>query len=141
MFGCFKKKPENRRYYKRMMIAMAVYLVSLFASEWLIEDRGLSGLPAYALAIVPGLAVASIIWIVGRLIVEESDEFIRMLIVRQSLIATGFAFTLAAIWGFLEQYMLVDHLAAYWWPILWCFGLGIGAISNKISHGASGAIL
>ena len=38
---------------------------------------------------MPGLAICGVFWAIGRLIVDEKDEFIRMLIVRQTLIATG----------------------------------------------------
>ncbi|MCB2067481.1 MAG: hypothetical protein KDE15_12680 [Erythrobacter sp.] len=131
-------KAPQRRYVRRMALAMAIYVASLFLADHLIEDRGVSGLAAYALALVPGLCVASIFWIVGRLIVEQDDEFLRMLIVRQSLIATGLAFTGAAVWGFLEQFDLVAHVDAYWWPVWWCFGLGAGGLANRITHGTWG---
>ena len=57
---------------------------------------------AYPLAILPGLAIAGVFLAIGRLIVEEEDEFIRMLIVRQSLIATGFASSISTVYGFLD---------------------------------------
>ncbi|KLI65169.1 hypothetical protein AAV99_02535 [Aurantiacibacter marinus] len=117
---------------------MALYLGSLFAAEILIEDRGLSGWPAYMLAALPGLAFAAVFWIFVRLIVEERDEFFRMLYVRQLMVATGIALTAAAVWGFLETYMPVPHVRAFWWPTIWCFGLGIGAIYNKITMGTFG---
>lgn len=130
--------PPQRRYVQRLALAMAIYLGSLFLAEYLIEDRGLTGPGAYALAAIPGLCVASIFWIVGRLIIEQTDEFLRMLLVRQSLIATGLAFTAAAVWGFLEEYLLVAHVSAYWWPVWWCFGLGVGAAVNRATHGTWG---
>ena len=63
-----------------------------------------------------------------------------MLYVRQGLIATGITMTAAAVWGFLENYFIIDHIEAFWWPTLWCFGIGIGAISNKIKYGTFGEI-
>ncbi|WP_052768854.1 hypothetical protein [Aurantiacibacter marinus] len=133
-----RAKPEKLRYLIRIALAMALYLGSLFAAEILIEDRGLSGWPAYMLAALPGLAFAAVFWIFVRLIVEERDEFFRMLYVRQLMVATGIALTAAAVWGFLETYMPVPHVRAFWWPTIWCFGLGIGAIYNKITMGTFG---
>lgn len=141
MIADFKKKPEARRYLVRIALAMVLYLASLFAAEVLIEDRGLSGWPAYALAALPGLAFAAVFWIFVRLIVEERDEFVRMLYVRQMLVATGIALTAAAVWGFVETYLPVPHVAAFWWPTLWALGTGVGAIYNKITMGASGQCL
>ena len=133
-----RAKPEKLRYLIRIALAMALYLGSLFAAEILIEDRGLSGWPVYALAALPGLSFAAIFWIFLRLIVEERDEFFRMLYVRQMLVATGLALTAAAVWGFLETYMPVPHIRAFWWPTIWCVGLGIGAIYNKLTMGTFG---
>lgn len=128
----------SRRYLLRIAAAMVLYLGSLIACEWLIEDGGLTGPAAYALAALPGLAFAAVPWIFTRLIVEEKDEFFRMLYVRQLLVASGLTLTAAAVWGFLETYLPVPHIAAFWWPTLWCFGLGVGAVYNKLTMGTFG---
>ena len=128
------------RYLLRMALTMAFYLITLMAAEHFIEDIGVTGLAAAFFAFLPGLSFAGVIWVFGGLIVEEKDEFHRLLYIRQGLIATGISFTLAAIWGFLETYNIVDPVAAFWWPTIWCFGLGIGAIFNKIKYGTYGEI-
>lgn len=138
MTGKSKLKPEKRRYLVRIVLAMALYLGSLFAAEVLIEDRGMTGWPAYLLAALPGLAFASIFWIFARLVVEERDEFFRLLYIRQLMVATGLTLTAAAVWGFLETYLPVEHIRAFWWPTIWCLGLGIGAIYNKLTLGTYG---
>lgn len=134
------KARASHRYLLRMGLTMAFYLTTLLAAEHLIEDRGVTGWLAAFLALLPGLSFAGVVWVFGGLIIEEKDEFFRMLYVRQGLIATGISFTLAAIWGFLETYDIVGPVAAFWWPTIWCFGLGIGAIFNKIKYGAYGEI-
>lgn len=138
MISDLNKKPEVRRYLVRLVAAMAIYLGSLVACERLIEDGGLTGPPAYALAAVPGLAFAAVPWIFTRLIVEERDEFLRLLYVRQAMVATGITLTAAAVWGFMETYMAVTHMKAFWWPNIWCVGLGVGALYNKVTMGTAG---
>ena len=128
-------KPENKRYLIRIGVAMVIYLASLYAAETLIEDKGLGGPPAFALASIPGLCLAAIFWLHARLIVEEQDEFLRLLYVRQSLVATGIALTAAAVWGFLEKYLLVAHVEALWWPTIWCFATAVGGVYNRITYG------
>ena len=128
------------RYLTRMAITMAFYLITLFMAEHFVEDRGVTGPLAFFIALLPGLSFAGVIWIFGALIVEEKDEFFRLLYVRQGLIATGVAFTLAAVWGFLETYGQVAPVAAFWWPTIWCAGIGVGAIANKIQYGTYGEI-
>lgn len=128
------------RYLTRMALTMAFYLITLFLAEHFIEEVGVTGPVAVLLALLPGLSFAGVVWIFGALIVEEQDEFFRLLYVRQGLIATGVSFTLAAIWGFLETYNIVEPVAAFWWPVLWCAGIGLGAIANKVKYGTYGEI-
>ncbi|TRD11245.1 hypothetical protein FGU71_04860 [Erythrobacter insulae] len=137
-----REKPPSasHRYLGRMAIVMAFYLVTLFLAEHWIDNEGLIGPLALILALLPGLSFAGVVWIFGGLIVEEKDEFYRMLFVRQGLIATAISFTLAAVWGFLETYGQVEPVAAFWWPTIWCFGLGIGGVFNKIKYGTFGEI-
>ncbi|AWW73345.1 hypothetical protein CD351_02765 [Erythrobacter sp. KY5] len=138
--GASRNGPAAKRYLTRLAITMAFYLITLFMAEHFIEDMGVTGPLAVLLALLPGLSFAGVIWIFGALIVEEQDEFYRMLYVRQGLIATGVAFTLAAVWGFLETYKIVEPVAAFWWPTLWCVGIAIGAVANKLKYGTFGEI-
>ena len=131
-------KRATRRYLWRLSAAMVFYIASLFLAEYVIEDLLITGPIAAISAALPGLAFAGIFWIFAALIIEEEDEFFRLLYVRQGLIATGIALTGAAIWGFLERYFIVEHLEAFWWPTLWCFGLGVGAIFNKLKYDTFG---
>ena len=131
-------KPSTRRYLWRIAATMALYLASLFLAEYVIEDLLITGPIAAICAALPGLAFAGVFWIFAALIVEEKDEFYRLLYVRQGLIATGITLTAAAICGFLERYAILPHVEAFGWPTIWCFGLGIGAIFNKIKYDTFG---
>ena len=62
-----------------------------------------------------------------------------MLMVRQTLWASGFALSLATVWGFLESFDLVGHWDGYWVAVAWFFGLGIGALANKLTVGETGS--
>ena len=135
-----KASPPARRYLGRLAATMGLYLGSLFLAEYVIEDLLITGPIAAICAAIPGLAFAGVFWIFAALIVEEKDEFFRLLYVRQGLIATGVTLTIAAVWGFLERYFIVEHVEAFWWPTIWCFGLGIGAIFNKIKYGEFGEV-
>jgi hypothetical protein len=117
---------------------MAFYIITLFIAVRLIGHGGVRGVLAHVLAILPGLSVAGIFWAVGKLLVEETDEYLRMLLVRQTLVATAFALSLATVWGFLENFDLVPHVDAYYIAILWFAGLGVGALYNRITLGQDG---
>jgi hypothetical protein len=131
-------KPEARRNLSRTAIVMAIYVAGILAAKYLIGEGGLTGPPAYVLALVPGLAMAALFWTSGRMIAETEDEFMRMLAVRQHLIAAGFAMAAASVWGTLEMFDLVQHVGAFYIVVLWTVGIFIGMIANRITHGVWG---
>jgi hypothetical protein len=131
-------KPAARRNLWRTAAVMAVYVLGLLAARFLIRDHGVSGAPAYALALIPGLAMAALFWISGKTIAETEDEFMRMLAVRQHLIAAGFAMAVASVWGTLEMFDLVQHVAAIYIVMLWAAGIFLGMIVNRVTHGVWG---
>jgi hypothetical protein len=88
-------------------------------------------------AILPAIPIILVFAAVGRYLIEEGDEYLRMLMVRQTLWASGFALSLATIWGFLESFDLVGHIDAYYIAMLWFFGLGVGAVMNRLTLGAT----
>lgn len=127
-----------RRYTWRVGVAMAIYLGSMVAANYLIGRDLVSGPLIWPLALIPGLAVSGVFYAVAMFLVEQKDEFLRVLMVRQTLVATGFALTVATIWGFLESFELVPHVDAYWVAILWFAGLGLGALVNRLTLGTAG---
>lgn len=128
----------SARYAKRMLVITAVYVASLLAALLLVDGDAPLSPSAVLLALAPGLAVAAYFWAIARLLVEMEDEFLRMLFVRQSLIATGLTLAAASVWGFLENFGMAPHVDAFWWPIAWFAGLGLGAIANRVQYGTSG---
>ena len=120
----------QRRYNSRVIILAIVYAAALLPVCWLFAHHLVAGPLAYLLGILPALPVSGFFVAIGLYLTEERDEYLRMLLVRQSLIATGVAMTAATFWGFLEGFDLVRHVVGYAWPIVWFGGLGFGACVN-----------
>lgn len=136
---CLGKGVAQKRYVKRVAVSTSLYLAS-FALLTFVSKGYEPSLPLRTfLAVLPGLAIIGVFWAIARLIVEETDEFMRMLIVRQALIASGFSLSVATVWGFLETADVVVHVDAYWWAVAWFLGLGVGAAVNRIQYGTWGA--
>jgi DNA-binding XRE family transcriptional regulator len=93
---------------------MAAYIVTLAAALRYVGEGDVTGPAAYLLALLPGLSIAAVFWAIGRLMVEEKDEYLRLLLVRQSLVATGFTLGIVTMWGFLENFELVPHVDAFY---------------------------
>ena len=133
----FSSKP-NRRFLIRISSSMAVVALSAVAAEYLIK-RGLAEGPlVWVLALIPGLAMVGSFYAIGMLIIEQKDEFIRMLILRQLIIGTGIALSFAAVWGFLENFGLVDHIYPLYFVAAFFGGFGFGGLVNRLTHGAWG---
>jgi hypothetical protein len=130
------RTPATRRYNQRVLWLSALYGLFLVGSVYGFAHHMLSGPAAYVAAVLPALPIIGVFAAIGRYLVEEQDEYVRMLMVRQTLWASGIALSVATIWGFLESFDLVGHIDAYYIAVLWFAGLGIGACINKLTLGA-----
>ena len=127
-----------KRYNMRVIWFSLAYAIFLIAAVYGFKHHLLSGPAAFVAALLPALAVIGIFAAMGRYLVEEQDEYVRMLMVRQSLWASGFALSAATIWGFLQNFDLLGPVDGYWIVIAWYFGLGIGSVANKLTLGDGG---
>ena len=128
----------NRRFLVRLGSSTTVLGLFLVAAKYLIGQGLVGGPLVWVLALIPGFALASMFYAVGMLIIEQKDEFIRMLVVRQLIIGTGIALSFAAFWGFLEKFGLVDHIYPFYFVFAFFGGFGFGGLVNRITHGAWG---
>lgn len=124
--------PAFRAYLRRFFPTMALYVILVWASPFAIEATRATGPLLWGIAILPALPLMAVFWIIGRLLIELRDEYVRMLQIRQALVATGFAMSAASAWGFLEVYADAPHLPLFTVPILWFAGLLIGSIVNVV---------
>ena len=133
------KSPAMRRYVIRIAVMMSIYLITLFAAVYAFKHQLVSGPVAYPLAILPALPIIGVFWAVMRLLVEEPDEFMRMLMVRQTLVATGFCLTVMTVWEFLQNFDLAPPgNGGFGAAFFWFMGLGVGALYNKLTVGTEG---
>lgn len=132
------KTPAWRRYNWRVVWLSLLYVVFLLGAVFALKLDLATGPLAYLVAVLPALPVIGIIAAIGRYLVEEEDEYVRMLMVRQTLWASGFSLSAATIWGFLESFDLIGRVDGYYVVIVWFFGLGVGGIVNKLTLGDGG---
>lgn len=126
----------RKRYNMAVLGCSAGYASALFgAISYFNNHPAERSVTAYAAAIIPALLIIGIFFAIGRYLVEERDEYVRLLMVRQTLVASALALSLATLWGFLESFRLVPHVDAYWIAVTWFGGLGVGAAYNKLSFG------
>ena len=81
--------PAQKRYNRAVLLLGAAYVLILFGVGTYFNNDAPRGALAYLAAILPAVPLIGIFVTMGRYIVDETDEYLRMLFVRQSLIATG----------------------------------------------------
>jgi len=127
-----------RRYVRRMLPTALAYLAAVGLASWLIPDHAPPTVGTVLLALLPGLAAAGWVWAMARLLIELDDEYLRMLEVRKFLVATGFMLALTSMWGLLELFTTVPRLPIFFAYPLWCLGLFVGQLVNRLTLGDGG---
>ena len=127
--------PANWRYQRRVVVLSLIYAAFLLAAVYAFKHHLVGGVFAWITATLPALPIIGIFAAMGLYLVEEQDEYVRMLMVRQTLWASGFALSIATVWGFLESFEMVSHVEVYWVSVLWFGGLGLGACANRLTIG------
>lgn len=127
------KTRATRRYNVRVIVLSLLYSALLIGAVYAFNHHLVSGPAAWVVAVLPALPIVGIFVAIGLYLVEESDEYVRMMTARQALWASGFALSITTIWGFLESFEMVRHVEAYYVSILWFAGLGLGTCANRLS--------
>ena len=120
--------PAARRYQRRMLVAAAVYMLTLIAAIGVHDHFHPTGVLAYAVAIAPAIPLIAVIIGLGVYLREEPDEFLRAVQAEGALWATGGTLAAASVWGFLETFELAPHVPSWAGFPLWCLLLAPGQI-------------
>lgn len=119
--------PEIKRYTVRLVSVMTLYCVALVGVNLWFRYAPSTGVMAYIAAILPAVPIALVFVVIGKLLVEMRDEYLRAQMVHDLLIVTGATLSITTAWGFLEGFGLVGSIKNYYVAILW-FGLqGVAA--------------
>lgn len=117
--------PAARRYMKRFIPSMLLYVVVLTGSLVAIDQFRPQGPLLWALAVAPALPILAVIVVMGLFLVEETDELPRLVMAQSMLWGIGITLAVATVWGFLENAGLVPHLSSFLMFPLFCGAMGI----------------
>ena len=114
----------NTRYTIGMAVWMVLYVGALFGSITLLKSLNPTGPLLYFLAVLPALPIGGTIWHVQRHI-ELVDEYVRALLTKRFIYATGLTLFTCTAYGFLESNAGLRHFSLYLvYPLFWMmFGL------------------
>lgn len=120
------------RYNRRMLGASFAYVIGLGLALLLFRGQDVAKPVAALLALLPTLPVFAMIWAMGRYVIEETDEYLRARTVSAALVATGLLLAVATFWGFLTTFEVVPNVPMWAAVPVWCLGLGIGQLANRV---------
>ncbi len=114
----------HKRYAIRTIAFMSGYVAVNVAAIFGAFDDITSSVAAWGLALTVSAPVIGQIWATLSLM-RESDEFVRAVVAKQFILASGLAMAVASVWGFGESYAAAPHIPAWMiYPLFWgCFGL------------------
>jgi hypothetical protein len=125
---CSTNNPAQRRFFYRFAVAMLLYMLLLVPAVWVFVRFRPTGVLAYALAVLPALAIIGMLVVIGLYLSEEKDEFIRNMQIQSLLGGMGGTLSLVSVWGLLENFTHVRRLDLFLvYPIFWGF-VGISTV-------------
>ena len=86
----------------------------------------------WIVALLPILPILAVIWAMGRYLVEETDEYLKMRYVTHALFGLGLLLIVATVWGFLESFKVVPHVESWMAVPVWAIGLGVAQIWHRV---------
>lgn len=130
--------PAYRRYVRRFIPVTVLYLAFIALATFVLPDDAELSVLSVMIGLLPGIAILGWIWAMARLLIELEDEYLRMLEIRKFLVATGMTLSICSVWGILELMVNVPAMPVFYVFPMWCFGLGVGALVNKLTLGDAG---
>jgi len=109
----------NTKYTIGIFFWMAWYVAALFASILTIKVQHPAGAWLYVLAVLPALPIGGTIVVFLRYI-DKVDEYVRGVILKRFILATGLTLFGCTAWGFLEDNAGTQHMSLWMvFPIWW----------------------
>lgn len=117
-----------KRYFHRLTYFMTAYgfvLIVLLGVATRIGES-LPGWVRVAMALATAAPICGVFWAIFRLLEECDDEYQRMLLVRQTLLATAITLVIVTIWQFLAVYHMLQQ-GPQWIVVIWLGTFGLAA--------------
>lgn len=125
------------RYTRGMILASLGYTLGLGIAVSLWNNYALSPGVVFAISLLPALPTFGMIWVMGRYLAEEGDEYLRHRAVSAALWGLGGVLGIGTFYGFLEMFELVPHVWAWWVMPVWAIGMGLAQFAMR-QGGAKG---
>jgi uncharacterized membrane protein len=127
----------ERAYILRLAASMGAFVFALLVMKlWFRSSHPPSGPWLYAAAILPALPILAAIGAVGRYLVEETDEYLRALLIRAVLWATGITLAVTTVRDFLLDFAHVQPMEPGFVFFVFCITFGVAQVVIRLRERA-----
>ncbi len=137
---CGTSTPAGKRYQRRVIVTMSVYLVVLFAAIFLVKHTHPHGWVLYAISVLPALPILAMLGSMGVYLQEEKDEYIRLMTMRSLVAGTAVLLMVLVVSDFLRTISGAGTLAPFisWVTFFLAFGVAqaVQKLRNRVKDDA-----
>jgi hypothetical protein len=130
---CKTNNPAAWRFTYRFIVAMLLYAVLSVLSTCGLLLWHPAVVLIWLFALLPALPIGGAVFLTGRYMREEKDEFQRAVLVQSLLGGIGATLVVTTAWGFLENYAHFQRLNILMiWPLYLIFvGISYGLVKAR----------
>jgi hypothetical protein len=137
---CETSTPAGKRYQRRVLVTMSVYLVVLFGSIFVVKHTHPHGWLLYAISLLPALPILAMLASMGVYLQEEKDEYIRLMTMRSLVAGTAVLLMVLVVSDFLRTISSAPPLAPFasWVTFFLAFGAAqmVQTMRNRVRDDA-----
>ncbi len=135
--SCNESK-AGKRYQRRVLTTMAVYMALLFGVVTLVKHVHVQGVLLYVVAVLPAVPVILVLAAMGRYLQEETDEYLRMVTMRSLLVGTAALMGVIVVNDFLQAIAERPSLPPFTCFIVFFVAFGIAQVVQKLQNRGGG---
>ncbi len=130
---CMPGNLVQRRFLVRFLVSMALYAPFSILAVWGLLYSHPNAILAFLLALLPALSIIGALGATALYLIEEKDDFQRVIQVQALLGGIGGTLVVTTVWGYLEDYGHFRHFDLLWiWGIFWLLtGLSFGFVKLR----------
>ncbi len=119
---CSVQNQAQRRYVIHSWSSAGLVLLLAVGAKMAFRLWSLNGVVAWFTAVLPALPIVWMLIATGEYLMDEKDEFVRMMLVQCLLFGIGGTLAVTTVWAYLEDFVRAPRLDLIWvYPMFWIF--------------------
>jgi RsiW-degrading membrane proteinase PrsW (M82 family) len=137
---CGTSTPAGKRYQRRVIVTMVVYMVVLFGAISVVKHTHPHGWLLYAISVLPAVPILAMMGALGVYLQEEKDEYLRLITMRSLLVGSAALLAVLVVNDFLRSISGAAALPEFtsWVLFFVVFGLAqaVQTMRNRVKDDA-----